>query len=163
MVKRGLALVFVVTLGIQVTACGSGEEETSAHTAAIGDECKTDAECIQGAYCSKGGLSIGLCTADCDNECETRYGDGHICLPEGCFKLCDGPQDCEHGRCTGGELRWPVCAGGPIQYLDQCGAQTVCADGMGCTFTQGMNLCVELCTTDFDCMPGWSCLGGYCL
>ena len=150
----------VVMLGVVplLALAGCGEEQD--HTAGIGERCSSDQDCVSGAFCSKGGDSIGLCTADCDtgHECDARFGGNNVCGSEGCFKICAAPSDCATRRCVDGN--YPYCGSGPIQMFDLCDANTVCPAGLQCLNDNGTNVCTKHCIDASECP--FFCLDGVC-
>jgi hypothetical protein len=115
---------------------------------ALGEECKSDANCKEGLYCQPY-LGTGVCTTycmteapECPEEFECKpfenYPEYGACLPLGevVYKPGEGPQ-------------------GSCESAYQCALDKVCAD----TPTADRKICTTLCTTgdDSTCPAGQVC------
>lgn len=82
-------------------------------TAAIGDDCSSDAQCPSGSYCDKT-MPDGLCTlADCrpgqcpDESVCAEFGNGQSF----CMAACKKDDDCRDGwSCIKDIGLWPFCS-----------------------------------------------------
>jgi len=124
--------------------CGACVEPAAAPPPrGFGEPCAVDADCLS-----------GLCFTDgdptrCGADCSYRY----------CAESCGPAGECPEGaHCRDG-----VCVRGPRSELGEtCVADADCVAGICEPAADGLYRCVDWCTPEGACNPGYTCLGGTC-
>ncbi len=157
--------------------CGMSRVErtcVTVGTGSIGEECRSESDCVTGACVERTCVQSCSANADCPNsqECVVT-SDGTFCREEVCGgcsedEACVGGE-CGHlcsatGDCAEGEVCAPhgmnsrdvfvceagPCLAGPGSEAEQCGAEEICFDDYG-------NGCELPCSSNTECIERDGC------
>lgn len=107
-----------------------------------------------GANCGACGNQCGANEACCGGTCTDITTN---CNCGGCGNQCTG----QNGYCTNQSGSY-VCAGSCAEY-NYCSGNGTCSNGQCvCRSGYGGSSCQPICSTDADCGPEYSCVGGVC-
>jgi hypothetical protein len=140
--------------------------------------CETDAECVSGCCAPTPDRAATICTLPdmcmCGGEGDPCASQGDCCVgsactwdlyvlgAEACSPLCSANADCATGCCVPTDAVVHVCAhpsycsGLSCMQVGSrpCGLGTPCCPGSACIADAINQVCLPLCTHDFDCSTG---------
>lgn len=127
-----------------VDACGACVDDSVAPLPhGFGEPCTVDADCWSGLCLTDGD------PAGCGVDCDYRY----------CAEWCGAAGECPEGaHCRDG-----VCVRGPRSEVgESCLSDADCVAGICMPTAGGTFRCVENCSPEGACNPGYTCFDGIC-